>query len=38
MNANRVQVFHVADGDHVSCTVTHYFVFDLFPACDAALY
>ena len=38
MHANRVDVFHVADRDHVSCTVTHYLVLDLFPAGDAAFY
>ena len=38
MDADRVQVFHVADGDHVACAVAHYLVLDLLPACDAALY
>ena len=38
MNADRVQVFHVADGDHVACAVAHYLVLDFLPACDAALY
>ena len=38
MNTYRVKVFHVADGDHVSGTVTHYLILDLFPAGDAALY
>ena len=38
MNTYRVKVFHVADSDHVSDTVTHYLILDLFPAGDAALY
>ena len=38
MDTNRVDVFHVADCDAVSCTVTHYFVFNFFPSCDAAFY
>ena len=38
MYTNRVNVFHVADCDTVACTVTHNFVFDFFPSCDAALY
>ena len=38
MNAYRVNVLHVADCDAVSCAVAHYFILDLFPACNAALY
>ena len=38
MDTNRIDVFHVADCDAVSCTVTHYFVFNFFPSCDAAFY
>ena len=38
MNTNRVNVLHVADCDAVSCAVTHYFIFNFFPSCDAALY
>ena len=37
MHADRVDIFHVADGDHISCSVTHYLVLDLFPACDTTL-
>ena len=38
MYAHRVDILHVADGDHIACAVTHNFVLDLFPACDTALY
>ena len=38
MYAHRVDILHVADGDHVAGTITHYLVLDLFPSCDAALY
>ena len=34
--ANGVQVFHGADGDAVISSVADYFVFDFFPAGDAA--
>ncbi len=38
VDANRIDVFHVADGDAVACTVSHYFVLDFLPAGDAALH
>ena len=38
MYTNRVNVFHVADSNTVSCTVTHYFVFDFFPSRDTTFY
>ena len=38
MYTNRVNIFHVADCDTVACAVTHNFVFDFFPSCDAAFY
>ena len=38
MDTNRVDIFHIADSDAVSCAVTHYFVFDFFPACDTSFY
>ena len=38
MDTNGVDVFHVADGNAVSCTVTHHLVLNLFPSGDAALY
>ena len=38
MNTNRIDIFHVADGDHISGAITHYLVLDLFPACDAPLH
>ena len=37
MNTNRVNVFHVADCNYISCTITHYLVLNLFPSCDTAL-
>ena len=38
MYAYRVNIFHVADSDAVSCAVTHYLILDFFPACNAAFY
>ena len=38
VHADRIQVFHVADGDAVSCSVAHHFVLDFLPAGDAALH
>ena len=38
MYAHRVDILHVADGDHITCAITHNFVFDLFPARNTALY
>ena len=38
VNAYWVNVLHVADCDAVSCAVAHYFILNLFPACNAALY
>ena len=35
MDAHGVQVFHVADGNHVALGVPHDLVFDFFPAGDA---
>ena len=35
MDADGVEVLHVADGDHVALGVTHDLVLDLFPAGDA---
>ena len=36
MNADRIDVLHVADGDAVSCTVPHNLVLDFFPSGDAS--
>ena len=38
VNAYRVNIFHVADRDAVSCAVPHYFILDLFPSGNTALY
>ena len=38
MYAHRIDIFHIADGDHITGTVTHYLVLDLFPAGDTALH
>ena len=38
MYAYRINIFHIADRNHVACAVAHYLVLDLLPACDAALY
>ena len=38
VHADRIQVFHVADGDHVAGAVAHYLVLNFLPACDAAFY
>ena len=38
MNSNRVDIFHIADSNTVSCTVAHYFILNFFPACNAALH
>ena len=38
VHADRVDVFHVADGDAVAGTIPHDFVLDLFPSGDAAFY
>ena len=38
MDTNRVNVFHVADCDTVSCAVSHYLIFNFLPSCDAAFY
>ena len=32
MNAHRIEVFHVADGDAIIGGVPHHLVLDLFPA------
>ena len=36
--AHRVDIFHVADGDHISCTVPHHLILNLFPSGNAALH
>ncbi len=38
MDTHRVNVLHVADGDHVARRVTHHFVLNLFPADQVALH
>ena len=38
MYTYRVQVFHITYGNAVTIAVTHYFVLDLFPSCDATFY
>ena len=38
MYTNRIQVFHITNGDAVACTVTHYFVLDFFPSGDTSFY
>ena len=37
VDAHRIQVFHVADGDAVVGAVAHYLVLDLFPTDQRAL-
>ena len=37
VNANWVKVFHVADGDTVIITITHYLILDFLPASYTAL-
>ena len=37
VDADRVEVFHIADGDAVAVPVAHHLVFDFLPAGDAAL-
>ena len=36
MYADRVNIFHVADGNAVVISVAHDFIFDLFPSRNAA--
>ena len=38
MNAYRVNIFHIADRDHIACTVPHNLVFNLFPSGNAPLH
>ncbi len=38
MNADRIYIFHTADGNAVARSVAHYFVFDFFPAGNAAFH
>ena len=37
MNAHRIKVFHIADGDAIVVAVAHHLVFDLFPALEILL-
>ena len=37
MYADRIDIFHVADSDHISGAVTHNFVLDFFPSGYATL-
>ena len=37
VDADRVNVLHVTDGDGVALVVAHYLVLDFLPACDALL-
>ena len=32
MDSHRINVFHIANGDAVICAISHYFVFQFFPA------
>ncbi|MPM33851.1 hypothetical protein SDC9_80432 [bioreactor metagenome] len=36
MNTDRVEVFHVTDGNAVIISITDYFIFYFFPACNTA--
>ena len=36
--ADRIDVLHIADRDHISCGVAHYLILNLLPARDAALH
>ena len=38
MHTNRVNIFHITYRNAVSVSVTHYFVLNLFPSCNTALY
>ena len=38
MHTHRIDIFHITYSDTVSCTVPHYFIFNFFPACDAAFH
>ena len=38
MYTNRVNVFHITYSNTVSSTISHYFVLDFFPSCNAAFY
>ena len=38
VNAQRVEVFHIADGDAIVETVAHHLIFHLFPALEALLH
>ena len=38
MNADRIDIFHITNGDHIARTVAHHFVFDFLPSCDASLH
>ena len=38
MDAKRVEVLHVADGDTVVVAVAHHFIFYLFPSLERLLY
>ena len=37
VDAYRIDIFHITYGNAVSCAVAHYFVLDLFPACNTTL-
>ena len=34
MNADRVEVFHRADGNYIALLITHYLILDFLPTCD----
>ena len=38
MHTYRVNIFHIADCDAVTCTVTHYLIFNFFPSGNTTLY
>ena len=38
VDADRINILHVADSDTVPCTVAHHFIFDLLPSCNAPLH
>ena len=38
MDTDRIQILHITNCNTGTISITHYFVFDLFPACDTTLY
>ena len=38
VHAHRVDILHIADGNHIACPVPHYLILDFLPAGNAALH